>query len=113
MDLEEVKDRFVSELSRIVHLKKDCRELTVGNIVAKVSLGRRIDLDVLARSLGDGIEFEPELFPGAIMRKGTGKSLALLFRTGSIIFTGAKSIEELEELIDISIDQLQRVDVIR
>ena len=42
------------------------REVEVQNIVATADLGARVDLNEVARSLGQRIEYEPEQFPGLV-----------------------------------------------
>lgn len=62
----------------------------VENIVASAALGVELDLFSIATNL-DNVEYEPEQFPGAIMRlKDIGTTL-LLFKNGKVICSGAKS----------------------
>ena len=62
----------------------------VENIVASAALGVELDLFNIAMEL-DNVEYEPEQFPGAIMRlKKIGTTL-LLFKNGKVICSGAKN----------------------
>ncbi|MFQ6127581.1 MAG: class I tRNA ligase family protein [Thermoplasmata archaeon] len=72
LDLKNKKD---IENYGIENFSRKCKELTIGNIVAKADIGKTIDLNVVARFLADSTEFEPEVFPSAIMRFGKGKSV--------------------------------------
>jgi len=70
----------------------------VHNIVAVASYGREVDLDSLALAM-DGIEYEPELFPGAIVRlrnhrRRSGATL-LVFRTGRIVCLGCSQVQDI------------------
>ena len=58
-------------------------------------LGEPVSLHHLAfaRNL-EGIEYEPEQFPGLIFRCETVKAVILAFATGAIVVTGARSIED-------------------
>lgn len=69
-------------------------ELKVRNIVGVADLGLQLDLDRLAQGLGTEAEYEPEQFPGLVLRVDAGK--ALVFRTGRVVITGARSKEDLE-----------------
>ena len=66
---------------------------TIVNLVASGTLGQKVALHRLAlsRSL-DRIEFDPEQFPGLVYRSEAG-GVALIFGTGSLVVTGARSIE--------------------
>ena len=63
------------------------------NIVTNVNLERTIDLEKFALILPK-VMYEPEQFPGLILRF-LGSTVALVFASGKIILTGAKSYEEL------------------
>lgn len=63
------------------------------NIVAVQNLERPVDLEVLAQ-LTDGI-YEPEQFPGMILRKDDPKVTYLIFSSGKIVIAGSRGIEDL------------------
>ena len=54
------------------------------------------DLQSIALGL-DGAEYEPEQFPGLIYRLSEPKTAILLFRSGKVVCTGAKSMKEDED----------------
>ncbi|MEM0048752.1 MAG: TATA-box-binding protein [Ignisphaera sp.] len=62
----------------------------VENIVATVSIGQNIDLDYLDKVLPN-VEYDPEQFPGLVLRMDNPKVTALVFRSGRMVVTGAKS----------------------
>jgi len=76
------------------------------NVVASTSLGKELDLQVIARVLG-GAEYEPEQFPGLIYRLKEPKTAILLFRSGKVVCTGAKSPENVKIAIDIVTKQIE------
>jgi len=63
---------------------------TVVNLVATAALNQTVDLFQAAMSL-DNVEYEPEQFPGAIVRIVDPKVTLLLFKNGKIICAGAKT----------------------
>jgi transcription initiation factor TFIID TATA-box-binding protein len=70
----------------------------VENIVASAALGVELDLFNIAMHLNN-VEYEPEQFPGAIMRlKDIGTTL-LLFKNGKVICSGAKSEAQIAKSI--------------
>jgi transcription initiation factor TFIID TATA-box-binding protein len=83
-------------------------EINVQNIVASGSIGRDLNLNVLAMKL-ENTEYEPEQFPGLVYKlKGylpedqTQKATFLLFSNGKIVCTGTKS----EVQVDLAVDKL-------
>jgi transcription initiation factor TFIID TATA-box-binding protein len=70
-------------------------KIKIENVVASTSLGRELDLQAIALAL-DGAEYEPEQFPGLIYRLKEPKTATLLFRSGKVVCTGAKSLEEVK-----------------
>ena len=62
----------------------------IENIVASANLNAELNLYAIAREL-DNVEYEPEQFPGAILKLQKPKTSLLLFKNGKMICTGAKS----------------------
>ncbi len=78
--------------------KKINLNFRVENIVASANLDVELDLFNIAMEV-DNVEYEPEQFPGAIMRlKDIGTTL-LLFKNGKVICSGAKSEKQIEQSI--------------
>lgn len=65
----------------------------IRNIVSSIDLERTIDLEKFARKI-PRIMYEPEQFHGLILRF-YGSVVALIYSSGKIILTGAKSYTEL------------------
>jgi len=68
-------------------------KIRIENVVASTSLGKELDLPGISKSL-EGAEYEPEQFPGLVYRMKNPKAATLLFRSGKVVCTGAKSLEE-------------------
>jgi len=78
----------------------------VENIVASANLKVELDLFNIAMEV-DNVEYEPEQFPGAIMRlKDIGTTL-LLFKNGKIICSGAKSEKQIGQSIRKAVELLR------
>lgn len=69
-------------------------KIKIENVVASTSLGRELDLPAIARAL-KGAVYEPAQFPGLVYRMTSPKAATLLFRSGKVVCTGAKSTDEV------------------
>lgn len=85
-------------------------KLKVQNIVATTSLGKQVSLTKLARSHSN-TEFNPEQFPGLVLRIAKPKSAVLVFSSGNLVCTGTKSVAQVKEVIHEVIKQLKRIGV--
>jgi len=85
--------------------------IQVVNMVASVSLGGRIDLEKSTYTLGRTM-YEPEQFPGLIYRMDEPKVVILLFTSGKLVCTGAKTEEEVYESVKKLHNRLERDELI-
>lgn len=74
-------------------------EYEVVNMVASANLGREVDLYGVAMEV-DNVEYEPEQFPGAILKLKKPTASLLLFKNGKMICTGVKNEKQVEEAIN-------------
>src|SRR5204862_3116380 len=81
-------------------------KLKTESVVASPSLGEELDPQAIALALG-GAEYEPEQFPGLIYRLKEPKTATLLFRSGKVVCTGAKSLEHVKQAIEIVAKQIE------
>lgn len=84
--------------------------LSVQNIVATASLGKPVSLTKLARTQTN-TEYNPEQFPGLVLRVKKPKSAVLVFSSGNLVCTGTKSIAQVKEVINQVIKQLRKINV--
>ncbi len=78
----------------------------IENIVASANLNADIDLYALARGL-ENVEYEPEQFPGAILKLKEPKTSLLVFKNGKMICTGAKSEKDVRRAIENAVKQIK------
>src|SRR3989338_5239148 len=71
-------------------------EYTIVNLVASANLKGTLDLYNLAMSIPN-IEYEPEQFPGAILKLQEPKVSMLLFKNGKVICSGADNEKEIRQ----------------
>ncbi len=80
----------------------DINDLTIQNMVASTCFNKELNLNKIAFDL-EGTEYEPEQFPGLVYRMESPKVVFLLFKSGKVICTGAKS----HDMIEKSVEQLK------
>ena len=84
--------------------------LKIQNIVATTSLVKDVPLTKLAKTLSN-TEYNPEQFPGLVLRVKEPKSAVLVFSSGNLVCTGTKSIAQVKEVIKEVIKQVRKVGV--
>ena len=73
----------------------------VQNYVCTSELGNVQNLNALTIGLGlEKTEYEPEQFPGLIYRPNSGDAVILVFGTGKVVITGARTLEEAQAVFD-------------
>jgi len=82
----------------------------VQNIVATTSLEKPIPLTKLARTQSN-TEYNPETFPGLILRVKEPKSAVLVFSSGNLVCTGTKSVAQVKQVIQEVIKQLKKINI--
>ena len=86
------------------------QDLQIVNIVVSSSLEHSIPLEKMAATLSN-TEYNPEQFPGLVIRIKDPKTSALIFSSGKIVCTGARSIQKVEESIQKIIESLQKIGI--
>ena len=90
-------------------MQKDFK-IRVENIVASATLNVVIPLEKIVSKL-EGMEYEPEQFPGLVYRMQKPKAAALIFGSGKIVCTGARSVTDVKEVFKKVISIVQSVKV--
>ena len=93
---------MVKQLRGAGFIINDEPDVEIQNMVASAHVSSKVDLEGLADSL-DNIMYEPEQFPALIYRMVDPKVVILIFASGSIVITGAKS----EEQVMIAADKIK------
>jgi transcription initiation factor TFIID TATA-box-binding protein len=82
----------------------------IQNIVATASLGKPVPLTKLAKT-NPNTEYNPETFPGLVLRIKEPKSAVLVFSSGNLVCTGTKSVGQVRQVIKEVIKQLKKINV--
>ncbi len=92
-----------------IKIKKDA-VVTVQNIVSSINLGGRIHVERAARTLPRSM-YEPEQFPGVIHRMLDPKTVILLFASGKLVCTGAKTEKDVYRSVNNLHSMLEEKDL--
>ncbi|MBN2015195.1 MAG: TATA-box-binding protein [Candidatus Altiarchaeota archaeon] len=94
-DIKVAVQKLKSKLAEGGIVVKKEPEVKVQNIVASANMDVNVNLDILAMEC-DNTEYEPEQFPGLVFSLDEPKTVMLIFRSGKMIITGAKTSEEVD-----------------
>src|SRR5210317_1184551 len=90
--------------------KEPERDIRVVNIVVSTSLEQDIPLEKMAATLPN-TEYNPEQFPGLVIRIKDPKTSALVFSSGNVVCTGARTIDQVEKSIQKIIESLKKIGI--
>ena len=82
----------------------------IENVVASTAIGTELELEQLAMDL-QGADYNPENFPGIVYRIQEPKAATLIFRSGKIVCTGAKSIDDVHAACQRVFDDLRALGI--
>ncbi|MBD3194447.1 MAG: TATA-box-binding protein [Candidatus Lokiarchaeota archaeon] len=87
-------------------------DFKIENVVATVvvEIEEKIDLTKIARKHVD-VEYNPERFPGLVMRIEKPKATILIFSTGKMVVTGMRKASEAEAVVDKAIKKIKKAGI--
>ena len=94
-------------ITRVPPLPKHESYINIENVVASATLKQKIDLNSIVR-LFPGVEYRPEQFPGLVYRLKKPKTATLIFSSGKMVCTGAKSEAQAKKAVTKVVDELKR-----
>jgi transcription initiation factor TFIID TATA-box-binding protein len=84
--------------------------IKIENVVASTGIGQEINLKQITLAL-EGADYDPEQFPGLVYRTKDPKTAALIFRSGKIVCTGAKSIDDVYKGLENVFQSLRNIGI--
>lgn len=81
--------------------------IKIENVVASATLNQKVDLNAVVKGY-PGVEFRPERFPGLVFRLRRPKTATLIFSTGKMVCTGAKSEKESRRAVMTVVKELKK-----
>ncbi len=85
--------------------------VTIQNVVATANLNQKVDLNAVVKSY-PSVEYRPEKFPGVVLRLRRPKTAILIFSTGKMVCTGARSGRESRRAIMKVVSELKKGGII-
>ncbi|MCJ7560312.1 TATA box-binding protein, partial [Candidatus Bathyarchaeota archaeon] len=85
--------------------------ITIQNVVATATLNQKVDLNAVVKSY-PGVEYRPEQFPGLVFRLKRPKTATLIFSSGKMVCTGAKSGKESRSALMKVVKELKKDGII-
>ncbi|MHA1472727.1 MAG: TATA-box-binding protein, partial [Promethearchaeota archaeon] len=114
-NVEEVEDKSkegknVDEASELD--KKQGLDYKIENVVATVvvEITEKIDLNIIARKHAD-VEYNPERFPGLVMRIQKPKATILIFSTGKMVVTGLRKASEAGRVVEKVVKNIKKAGI--
>jgi transcription initiation factor TFIID TATA-box-binding protein len=85
--------------------------INIQNVVASATLNQKVDLNAVVKS-NPGVEYRPEQFPGLVFRIKRPKTATLIFNSGKMVCTGAKSEKEARKAVMNVVKELKKGGII-
>jgi len=92
-------------------MPKSKATISIENVVASATLNQKVDLNAVVKGY-PGVEYRPEQFPGLVFRLKRPKTATLIFSSGKMVCTGAKSEKEARRAVFKVIKELKRGGII-
>jgi transcription initiation factor TFIID TATA-box-binding protein len=83
----------------------------VENVVASATLNQNLDLHTIVKAFPH-VEYRPEQFPGAVFRLKRPKTATLIFNSGKMVCTGAKSSRQARKAVRTIVRELKDCGII-
>ena len=85
--------------------------IKIQNVVACATLNQKFDLNAIVKG-NPFVHYNPETFPGLVFRLKKPQTAILIFRTGKMVCTGAKSAKEALKAINKVLRELKASGII-
>ena len=102
----------MSEKSEDIDTSEIAPDYKIENVVATVAvkITEKIDLNQIVRKLPD-VEYNPERFPGLVMRILKPKATILVFSTGKMVVTGMRHAHEAPKVVEKVVKNIKKAGI--
>jgi hypothetical protein len=83
----------------------------IENIIASALIAQALDLPKIAESI-EGAEYNPDRFPGVVLRFESPRIVVLIFEKGRLMCTGGRSVEDVQTVMDNVHSTLKELDLL-
>jgi transcription initiation factor TFIID TATA-box-binding protein len=98
----------LAEIFRDVGIAIGRAKIVIQNIVVQANFDADINLDRASALIEGDVLYEPEQFPGIVLRLEDPKATALIFASGRAIIAGLRREEDIAETVEKIYNELQR-----
>jgi transcription initiation factor TFIID TATA-box-binding protein len=81
--------------------------VSIENVVASASINQRVDLKLITKKFVE-VEYHPDQFPGLVFRLKDPKTATLIFSSGKMVCTGARSEEPSRKAVQGVVRRLKK-----
>ena len=85
--------------------------INIENVVASATLNQKVDLNAVVKGY-PRVEYHPDRFPGLVFKLKRPKTATLIFSTGKMVCTGAKSEKESRRAVMKVVKELKKGGII-
>ncbi|MFP3950801.1 MAG: TATA-box-binding protein [Candidatus Bathyarchaeia archaeon] len=86
-------------------------DISIENVVASATLDQKIDLLAIMKVFRN-VEYRPKQFPGLVFRLKRPKTATLIFGSGKMVCTGAKSEKQARSAVNKVVRELKDNDIV-
>ena len=98
------------ELYKLPRMPQTKPIVSIVNVVSSASINQKMDLIKIEKKFPE-TEYNPEQFPGLVFRLTNPKTATLIFRTGKMVCTGAKSEELSIAAVNMVVQKLRKAKI--
>ena len=98
------------EIHKLPRMPQTKPVVNIVNVVSSASIDQKMDLVKIDEKFPE-TEYNPEQFPGLVFRLTTPKTATLIFRTGKMVCTGAKSEELSITAVNTVVQKLRKAKI--
>ena len=81
--------------------------VSIENVVASATINQTVNLNLITQIFPD-VEYHPDQFPGLVFRLKSPKTATLIFSSGKMVCTGAKSEEQAIKAVKTVVSKLKK-----
>ena len=87
------------------------KQKTMKNLITiSLEIEKKLDLNQIAQEI-EGVEFNPEKFPGLVMKIGNPSATILIFSNGKMVITDMKNTSEAKQVVDIVLKKIRKTGI--
>ncbi len=101
-----MKDQLAEKKEVPTSIQKKDLHISIENVVASATLDQKIDLLAIMKVFRN-VEYRPKQFPGLVFRLKRPKTATLIFGSGKMVCTGAKSEKQARSAVKKVVRELK------